>query len=121
MELPLSVVMLGRVFNGAGRPIDDVGELYHEYWRDINGKPINPVSRKYPRSCIYTGVSSIDGMMTLIRGQKLPIFTSSGMRHNELAAQMVRQARIDDTTRNLRLSSPQWALERHGGIFPQEF
>ncbi len=96
MEIPLSTEMLGRVFNGSGRPIDGLGDLFPEYWRNINGSPINPVSRQYPRSCIYTGISAIDGMTTLIRGQKLPIFTGSGMKHNELAAQMVRQARISD-------------------------
>lgn len=96
MHLALSPEMLGRIFNGAGKPIDGLGELYPEESRDINGSPINPVSRHYPRSCIYTGISAIDGMTTLIRGQKLPIFSGSGMRHNELAAQMVRQASISD-------------------------
>ena len=86
--------MLGRVFDGAGRPIDGLGEIYPEERRNINGSAINPVSRKYPRSCIYTGISAIDGCATLIRGQKLPIFSGSGMKHNELAAQIVRQARV---------------------------
>ncbi|MCL2083917.1 MAG: V-type ATP synthase subunit B [Oscillospiraceae bacterium] len=96
VELPLSREMLGRVFDGAGRPIDGIGELYPDERRNINGAPINPVSRKYPRSCIYTGISAIDGMSTLIRGQKLPIFSGSGMRHNELAAQIARQAQTGD-------------------------
>ncbi len=96
MQLALSPEMLGRVFNGAGNPTDGLGELFPDENRDINGFPINPVSRHYPRSCIYTGISAIDGMMTLIRGQKLPIFSGSGMHHNELAAQMVRQASIAD-------------------------
>lgn len=94
MELPMSREMLGRVFNGAGRPIDGLGEVYPQEYRNINGAAINPVSRKYPRSCIYTGISAIDGMSTLIRGQKLPIFSGAGMRHNEVAAQIVRQARV---------------------------
>lgn len=94
MELPLSREMLGRVFDGAGRPIDGLGAVFPQETRNINGTAINPVSRKYPRSCIYTGISAIDGMSTLIRGQKLPIFSGAGMRHNEVAAQIVRQARV---------------------------
>lgn len=94
MDMALSKEMLGRVFDGAGRPIDGLGELYPDERRNINGSAINPVSRQYPRSCIYTGVSAIDGTSTLIRGQKLPIFSGAGMAHNELAAQMVRQARV---------------------------
>ena len=94
LELPLSPEMLGRIFDGAGRPIDGLGELYAMERRDINGSAINPVSRVYPRNCIYTGVSAIDAMCTLIRGQKLPIFSGSGMKHNEVAAQIVRQAKI---------------------------
>ena len=92
MDIALSKEMLGRVFDGAGRPIDALGEIYPEERRNINGSAINPVSRKYPRSCIYTGISAIDGCATLIRGQKLPIFSGSGMKHNELAAQLVREA-----------------------------
>jgi V/A-type H+-transporting ATPase subunit B len=94
MELALSTEMLGRIFDGAGRPIDGLGELYPEERRNINGSAINPVSRVYPRSCIYTGISAIDGMSTLIRGQKLPIFSGAGMRHNDVAAQIVRQAKV---------------------------
>ena len=94
MDLALSREMLGRVFDGTGRPIDGLGELLPELRRNINGSAINPVSRKYPRSCILTGISSIDGCSTLVRGQKLPIFSGSGMKHNELAAQIVRQARV---------------------------
>ncbi len=96
MEISLSKEMLGRIFSGAGRPIDSLGELFPDERRNINGTAINPVSRKYPRSCIYTGISAIDGMSTLIRGQKLPIFSGSGMSHNEVAAQMVRQAKVQD-------------------------
>ena len=96
MDIALSKEMLGRVFDGAGRPIDALGEIYPEERRNINGSAINPVSRKYPRSCIYTGISAIDGCATLIRGQKLPIFSGSGMKHNELAAQIVRQAKLSE-------------------------
>ena len=94
MEMPLSPEMLGRVFNGAGDPIDGLGEIYPEQRMNINGAPINPVSRVYPRNYIHTGISSIDTLMTLIRGQKLPIFSGSGMQHNKLAAQIVKQANI---------------------------
>ncbi|MCD7731653.1 MAG: V-type ATP synthase subunit B [Oscillospiraceae bacterium] len=94
MELPLSPEILGRVFNGAGRPIDGLGEIFPEKTADINGHPLNPVSRTYPRNYINTGISSIDALMTLIRGQKLPIFSGSGLSHNKLAVQIVRQAKI---------------------------
>ena len=94
MEMPLSPEILGRVFNGAGRPVDGLGEIYAEKSADINGKPLNPVSREYPRNYINTGISSIDALTTLIRGQKLPIFSGSGLSHNKLAVQIVRQAKI---------------------------
>lgn len=94
MEMPLSPEILGRVFNGAGRPVDGLGDIYAEKSADINGKPLNPVSRSYPRNYIHTGISSIDALMTLIRGQKLPIFSGSGLSHNKLAVQIVRQAEI---------------------------
>lgn len=94
MEMPLSPEILGRVFNGAGRPVDGLGDIYAEKIADINGKPLNPVSRSYPRNYIHTGISSIDALMTLIRGQKLPIFSGSGLSHNKLAVQIVRQAEI---------------------------
>ncbi len=96
MEMPLSTEVLGRIFNGAGKPIDGLGDIYPEKSADINGKPLNPVSRTYPRNYIRTGISSIDALMTLIRGQKLPIFSGSGMSHNKLAVQIVRQAQIAD-------------------------
>lgn len=96
MRLPLGEELLGRIFNGAGMPIDGFGPVYAEEYRDINGSPINPVSRTYPRNYIRTGISSIDTLITLIRGQKLPIFSGSGMSHNRLAAQIVRQARLSD-------------------------
>ncbi len=94
MELALSPEILGRVFDGAGRPLDGLGDLYPKTRRDVNGMPINPVSRVYPRNYIATGISSIDALTTLIRGQKLPIFSGSGMKHNELAVQIVKQAKI---------------------------
>ena len=94
MEMPLSPEIIGRVLDGAGRPIDGLGDIYPLTRRSINGTAINPVSRIYPRNYINTGISSIDVLATLIRGQKLPIFSGSGMKHNELAVQIVRQAQI---------------------------
>ena len=94
VEMELSRELLGRVLNGSGRPIDGLGDIYWEKKADINGKPLNPVSRTYPRNYINTGISAIDCLMTLIRGQKLPIFSGSGMQHNKLAAQIVKQANI---------------------------
>lgn len=93
-EIPLSKDILGRTFNGIGVPIDHGGDIYSDKFYNVNGRPINPVSRRYPRNYIQTGISSIDGLTTLIRGQKLPIFSGSGLPHNELAAQIVRQAKI---------------------------
>lgn len=97
MEIALSPEILGRIFDGLGRPIDNLGDIYPDCHRDVNGAPINPVSRVYPRNYINTGISSIDALTTLIRGQKLPIFSGSGMKHNELAVQIVRQASIADS------------------------
>lgn len=96
MEMPLSPEIIGRVFDGAGNPIDGLGDIFPDKRMNINGTPINPVSRVYPRNYINTGISTIDVLMTLIRGQKLPIFSGSGMKHNELAVQIVRQAKIAD-------------------------
>jgi V/A-type H+-transporting ATPase subunit B len=94
MEIGLSKNVLGRVFNGIGTPIDGLGPVYVDEYFDINGQPLNPVSRVYPKNYINTGISSIDGLTTLIRGQKLPIFSGSGMPHNDLAVQIVKQARL---------------------------
>ena len=94
MEIALSKEILGRVLNGIGKPVDGFGDVFPEQRRDVNGNAINPVSRKYPRNYIQTGISSIDGLTTLIRGQKLPIFSGSGIPHNQLAVQIVRQAKI---------------------------
>ncbi|MEW9123656.1 MAG: V-type ATP synthase subunit B [Thermotaleaceae bacterium] len=95
LEIPLSKAILGRSFNGIGEPIDHAGEIYSSKTYSVNGRPINPVARLYPRNYIQTGVSSIDCLTTLIRGQKLPIFSGNGLPHNELAAQIVRQAKIE--------------------------
>ncbi len=96
IEMSLSPEILGRTFDGLGHPIDGLGEIYPQEKRDVNGSPINPVSRVYPQNYIRTGISSIDVLATLIRGQKLPIFSGSGMKHNELTVQLVRQASIAD-------------------------
>ncbi len=93
-KIPLSKDILGREFNGIGEPRDNGGEVYSLNKYDVNGRPMNPVAREYPRDYIQTGISSIDCLATLIRGQKLPIFSGNGMSHNELAAQIVRQAKI---------------------------
>ncbi len=98
MKIALSREILGRIFNGVGTPIDGLGNIYPTARRNVNGSPINPVSREYPRNFIQTGISSIDCLTTLIRGQKLPIFSGSGMKHNELAVQIVRQAKIAGAT-----------------------
>ncbi len=96
MELSVSEDMLGRVFDGLGRPIDDGPEIIPEKRVDVNGRPINPAARNYPEEFIQTGVSAIDGLNTLVRGQKLPIFSGSGLPHAQLAAQIARQARVLD-------------------------
>ena len=96
MEIDLSPEIWGRTFDGLGRPIDGMGAIFPQVRRDVNGSPINPVSRVYPRNYIRTGISSIDCLATLIRGQKLPIFSGSGMKHNELAVQIVQQANVSD-------------------------
>lgn len=96
MELEVSADMLGRTFNGLGKPIDGLGPIDPEKSLNINGKPLNPVMREYPRNYIRTGISSIDALTTLIRGQKLPIFSGSGLPHDELAAQIVKQASLSD-------------------------
>ena len=97
IQFGLSPEIIGRVFDGLGRPADGLGEIFPLIKRDVNGSPINPVSRVYPKNYISTGISTIDCLTTLIRGQKLPIFSGSGMKHNELAVQIVRQASISDS------------------------
>ncbi len=98
MELGVSEDMLSRVFDGLGRPIDNGPEILPEKRLDINGLPMNPAARNYPQEFIQTGVSAIDGLNTLVRGQKLPIFSASGLPHAELAAQIARQAKVRGTT-----------------------
>lgn len=94
MQIGVSSKMLGRVFDGLGRPIDEGPDIVPEALLDINGAPINPTARDYPNEFIQTGISAIDGINTLVRGQKLPIFSGSGLPHNRLAAQIVRQATV---------------------------
>ena len=94
VELPVSEEMLGRVFDGMGRPIDGAAPIIPEMKLDINGRAINPVARDYPNEFIQTGISAIDGLNTLVRGQKLPVFSMSGLPHAELAAQIARQAKV---------------------------
>ncbi len=94
MEADLSPDILGRTFNGIGQPIDGLGDIQPEMRVNINGLPLNPVSREYPRNYINTGISAIDGLTTLIRGQKLPIFSGNGLPHDKLAAQIVQQASL---------------------------
>ena len=99
MEIAVSTEMQGRIFNGMGTPIDGLGDIRSNDRRDVNGLPLNPVSREYPRNYIRTGISAIDCLTTLIRGQKLPIFSGNGLPHDQLAAQIVKQASLgDDST-----------------------
>ncbi|WMJ76315.1 MULTISPECIES: V-type ATP synthase subunit B [unclassified Sedimentibacter] len=98
LTIPLSKDILGRTFNGVGEPIDGAYQIISAEKENINGRPINPVARRYPKNFIQTGFSAIDALMTLIRGQKLPIFSGNGMAHNDLAAQIVKQAKIKGAT-----------------------
>jgi V/A-type H+-transporting ATPase subunit B len=94
VKLPVSNDMLGRIFDGSGRPIDGGPRIIPDDYLDVNGNPINPFAREYPREFIQTGISTIDGMNTLVRGQKLPLFSASGLPHNAVAAQIARQAKV---------------------------
>jgi len=94
VKLPVSTDMLGRIFDGSGRPIDGGPRIIPDDYLDVNGNPINPFAREYPREFIQTGISTIDGMNTLVRGQKLPLFSASGLPHNAVAAQIARQAKV---------------------------
>jgi V/A-type H+-transporting ATPase subunit B len=98
MELTVSEDMLGRTFNGVGAPMDGLSPIHSDIRLDVNGQPLNPVSRKYPRNYIRTGISAIDGLTTLIRGQKLPIFSGNGLPHDRLAAQIVKQASLGENS-----------------------
>jgi len=94
VKLAVSNDMLGRIFDGSGRPIDGGPRIIPDDYLDVNGSPINPFAREYPREFIQTGISTIDGMNTLVRGQKLPLFSASGLPHNAVAAQIARQAKV---------------------------
>jgi len=94
LEVPVSTDMLGRVMNSFGEPIDGQPKFFTEEKRDVNGFPLNPTAREYPRDFIQTGISAIDGLTSLVRGQKLPVFSGPGLPHNDIAAQIVRQAQI---------------------------
>jgi V/A-type H+-transporting ATPase subunit B len=98
LEVPVSTEMLGRIMNSYGEPIDGHPRFFTEEKRDVNGYPINPTAREYPKDFIQTGLSAIDGLASLVRGQKLPVFSGPGLSHNELAAQIVRQAQIRNAT-----------------------
>ena len=98
MEISLSTEILGRTFNGIGQPIDGLGQVASDVRLNINGLPLNPVTREYPRNYIRTGISAIDGLTTLIRGQKLPIFSGNGLPHDRLAAQIVKQASLGENS-----------------------
>lgn len=98
LKMGLSKEILGRSFDGVGRPNDGLGSIYADKFLDINGLPMNPVSREYPKNYIRTGISAIDGLTTLIRGQKLPIFSGNGIPHNRLAVQIANQAEIEGAT-----------------------
>ena len=98
MEISLSEEILGRIFNGVGNPIDGLGNIVSDTKRDVNGQPLNPCSREYPRNYIKTGISTIDCLTTLIRGQKLPIFSGNGLPHDILAAQIVKQASLGENS-----------------------
>ena len=93
-KIGVSRDMMGRIFNGIGKPIDGGPEIIPDEELDINGAPMNPASREFPEEFIQTGISTIDGMNTLVRGQKLPIFSGSGLPHNDLAVQIARQAKV---------------------------
>ncbi len=102
-ELPLSLELLGRIFDGVGQPRDDRPPLLSRVRRDVNGAPVNPAARAYPREFMQTGISTVDGLNSLVRGQKLPIFSGSGLPHNQLAAQIVRQARLPGEEANFSI------------------
>ena len=106
LQLAVSGDMLGRVFNGMGQPIDGGPAILADEYRDINGMAMNPAARNYPNEFIQTGISTIDGLNTLVRGQKLPIFSGSGLPHAALAAQIARQAKVLDGESNFAGSLP---------------
>lgn len=110
MEIALSADMLGRTFNGIGQPIDDLGPITSTLKRDVNGLPLNPVTREYPRNYIRTGISAIDGLTTLIRGQKLPIFSETVCRMTSLPRRLSNRLHSEMIPmNNSRLYLPPWA------------
>lgn len=108
LEIKLSREILGRTFNGIGEAIDGGGPIFTGIKLDVNGSPINPVARRYPRNYIQTGISAIDTLTTLIRGQKLPIFSGNGLPHNKIVAQIVKQAKIAEGEGEFAVVLPQW-------------
>jgi V/A-type H+-transporting ATPase subunit B len=110
LHIPTTEEMLGRVFDGLGSPIDGGPQPLAERYADVNGQPINPTARIYPRDYIQTGISTIDGMNTLIMGQKLPIFSGSGLEHDQLAAQIVRQASLGAPVGGSRNDAAQFVI-----------
>ena len=110
LTVPVAEEMLGRVFDGLGRPLDNGPQPLTDRYGDVNGQPINPTARVYPRDFIQTGISAIDGMNTLLRGQKLPLFSGAGIPHDQLAAQIVRQATLGTPVGQSRSKSEQFAI-----------
>ncbi|MEO8357012.1 MAG: V-type ATP synthase subunit B [Chloroflexota bacterium] len=110
LRIPVAEEMLGRVFNGLGSPMDGGPQPLTDHYSDVNGQPINPTARIYPRDYIQTGISAIDGLNTLLRGQKLPIFSGAGMPHDQLAAQIVRQATLGVEAGQQASQSEQFAV-----------
>jgi V/A-type H+-transporting ATPase subunit B len=110
LKIPVAEEMLGRVFDGLGKPIDGGPEPLTDHYADVNGSPINPTARIYPRDYIQTGISSIDGMNTLLRGQKLPLFSGAGLPHDQLAAQIVRQATLGKIAGAAETDTEQFAI-----------
>lgn len=110
LQIPVAEEMLGRIFDGLGTPIDGGPEPLTDTYRDVNGQPINPTARIYPRDYIQTGISTIDGVNTLLRGQKLPLFSGAGMPHDQLAAQIVRQATLGKVAGAPQSESEEFAI-----------
>ncbi len=110
LKLPVSKELLGRTLDGVGRPIDGLGAIKAAQVWDVNGAPINPIARKYPRNFVQTGISTIDGLITLIRGQKLPVFSGNGLPHDRLAVQIAKQAQIGSKNRIIFNNSADFSL-----------
>jgi len=120
LELQFSHDMLGRIFSGSGDPLDGGPKVIPEERRDINGLPINPYKRAPPHEFIQTGISAIDGMNSLIRGQKLPIFSGSGLPHNQIALQIARQATVLDCSESFAVIFVAMGINRRRGkVFHQ--